>query len=87
MCEVELCRLSMKVVRNTKGSSQKKRPPISPAWIHPGLVTGGARSRNHKKSRLVYDTRLAHLLDRTPMYAGLKIPDRFHRVALSPGWM
>ena len=30
----------------------KKRPPISPAWIHPGLVTGGARSRNHKKTRL-----------------------------------
>jgi hypothetical protein len=30
----------------------KKRPPISPAWIHPGLVIGGARSRNHKKTRL-----------------------------------
>jgi len=34
------------------GNPQKKRPPISPAWIHPGLVTGGARSRNHKKTRL-----------------------------------
>src|SRR5579859_2086901 len=61
---------------------KKKRPPISPAWIHPGLVTGGARSRNHKKSRLRCDTRRAHLLDRTSMYAELKIGNRFHRVAL-----
>jgi len=46
--------LSPRVMRNTMGVSPKKRPPISPAWIHPGLVTGGARSRNHKKSRLVF---------------------------------
>jgi hypothetical protein len=74
--------MSPRVVRNMKGLSQKKRPPISPAWIHPGLVTGGARSRNHKKSRLRCDTRRAHLLDRSSMYAELKIAERFHRVAM-----
>ena len=50
-------------------AAQKKRPPISPAWIVPGLVTGGARSRNHKKTRRWCDTLPAHLLDRSQMYA------------------
>src|SRR5579859_5064008 len=74
-CHRELC-------ATCEGSPKKSAPPISPAWIHPGLVTGGARSRNHKKSRLRCDTRRAHLLDRTSMYAELKIGNRFHRVAL-----
>ena len=70
-------------VRNMKGHSAKKRPPISPAWIHPGLVIGGARSRNHKKTRPRCDTHRAHFLDRSLMYAELKIANRFHRVTIS----
>src|SRR5215472_19040712 len=61
-------------------SPNKKRPPISPAWIDPGLVTGGARSRNHKKTHRRCDTLPAHLLDRSQMYAKLKKANRFHRV-------
>ena len=62
-------------------SPQKKRPPISPAWISPGLVTGGARSRNHKKTRRWCDTLPAHLLDRLQMYAEPNVAKRFVRVA------
>lgn len=62
-------------------SPQKKRPPTSPAWICPGLVIGGARSRNHKKTRRWCDTLSAHLLDRVPMYAELNVRKRFIRVA------
>jgi|KBSMisStaDraftv2_1062788.scaffolds.fasta_scaffold385306_2 hypothetical protein len=49
---IELRTSLRKRLRNMDVTPQKKRPPISPAWIHPGLVTGGARSRNHKKTRL-----------------------------------
>jgi len=62
---------------------KKSAPPISPAWIVPGLVTGGARSRNHKKTRRWCDTLPAHLLDRIQMYAERNPAERFVRVAVS----
>jgi hypothetical protein len=65
---------------------QKKRPPISPAWIYPGLVIGGARSRNHKKTRRRCDTLSAHLLDRIQMYAERNNTERFVRVAAAHFW-
>ncbi len=48
----------------TKIFLTKKAPPVSPAWIDPGLVNGGARSRNHKKTRPRWDTLQALFLDR-----------------------
>jgi hypothetical protein len=69
-------------VRKSIGISTKKRPPIIPAWIVPGLVTEGARSRNHKKTRRWCDTLPAHLLDRIQMYAERNPAERFVRVAV-----
>jgi hypothetical protein len=44
--------LSVRVVRNMQGSHKKSAPRLVLPGFNPSLVIGGARSRNHKKSRL-----------------------------------
>ena len=74
--------MSLKLVRNTQGFSQKKRPPISPAWIQ--SRSGNRRGEEPQSQEIApgVRTRLAHLLDRSLMYAELKASNRFHRVAM-----